>query len=86
MTVKNIGTSTVTIWKVSVTPGSGADSDDYTPISFCPSSLAAGKSCKIFAVFYADNLGTLSTTLDVTDSAAGSPQTVALTGNVIKGH
>ena len=84
--MKNIGTSKVTISKVSVVDGAGADSDDFTPISFCPSSLAAGKSCEIFVVFYADNLGTPSATLDVTDSAAGSPQTVALTGNVIKGH
>jgi len=84
--VKNIGTSTVSISKVSVTPGAGADADDYTPISFCPSSLAPGKSCEIFVVFFADNLGTLSATLDVTDNAAGSPQAVALTGNVIKGH
>jgi len=86
VTVKNIGTSKVTISKVSLTLGSGADSDDYTPISFCPSSLAAGKSCKIVVAFYADNLGTRSATLDVTDSATGSPQTVALTGNVTKGH
>jgi len=71
---------------VSVIPGTGTDSDDYTPISFCPSSLAVGKSCTIFVVLYADNLGTLSATLDVTESAAGSPQTVALTSNVIKGH
>jgi hypothetical protein len=64
--------------------GSGADSDDFTPINLCPSSLAVGKSCVIFVVLYADNLGSLSATLDITDSAAGSPQTVALTGKVIK--
>jgi len=69
-----------------VTPGAGADPDDYRPISFCPSSLAPGKSCTIFVVLYADNLGTLSATLNVTDNATGSPQTVALSANVIKGH
>jgi predicted outer membrane repeat protein len=84
VTVKNIGTSTVSISKVSVTPGTGADSDDFTPISFCRSSLAPGKSCTITVVFFADNLGTLSATLDVTDSAAGSPQSVALTGTVTR--
>ena len=82
--VKNIGTSTLSISKVSVTPGTGADSDDFTPISFCGSSLAPGKSCTIVVAFFADNLGALSATLDITDSAAGSPQTVALTGNVKK--
>jgi len=86
VTVKNIGTSKVTISKVSVVDGTGTDSDDFTPISFCPSSLAAGKSCEILVALYADNLGTLSATLDVTDSAAGSPQTVALSANVTKGH
>jgi len=86
VTVKNIGSSKVTISKVSVVDGTGADSDDFTPISFCPSSLAAGKSCEILVVLYADNLGTLSATLDVTDNAAGSPQTVALSATVVKGH
>jgi hypothetical protein len=86
VTVKNTGSSKVTISKVSVVDGTGTDSDDFTPISFCPSSLAAGKSCEIFVVLYADNLGTLSATLHVTDSAAGSPQTVALSATVTKGH
>jgi hypothetical protein len=86
VTVKNIGSSTVSISKVSVTPGAGADADDFTAISFCPSSLAPGKSCEIFVVLYADNLGSLSATLHVTDNAAGSPQTVALTSDVIRGH
>jgi hypothetical protein len=86
VTVKNIGTSTVSISKVSVTPGAGADSDDFTPISFCRSALAPGKSCTINVVFFADNLGTLSATLYITDNAAGSPQAVALNGTVKKGH
>jgi hypothetical protein len=86
VTVKNIGASSVSISKVSVTPGAGADADDYRPISFCPSSLAPGKSCTIFVVLYADNLGTLSATLNLTDNATGSPQTVALSANVTKGH
>jgi hypothetical protein len=86
VTVKNIGTSTVSISKVSVTPGAGADADDFTPISFCRSSLAPGKSCTINVVFFADNLGTLSATLHITDNAAGSPQAVALAGTVKKEH
>jgi len=86
VTVKNTGTSTVSISKVSVTPGTGADSDDFTPISFCKSSLAPGKSCIITVAFFADNLGTLNATLYITDNAVGSPQAVTLSGTVIKDH
>jgi hypothetical protein len=86
VTVKNTGTSTVSISKVSVTPGTGADSDDFTPISLCKSSLAPGKSCIITVAFFADNLGTLNATLYITDNATGSPQAVTLTGIVTKGH
>ena len=80
--VKNIGTRIVSISKVSVTPGTGADSDDFTAISFCGSSLAPGKSCTIVVRFFAIELGTLNATLHITDNAAGSPQAVTLTAIV----
>jgi hypothetical protein len=87
VTIKNTGTATVTFSKIYVTPGSGADSDDYTPLSFCGSSLAPGKSCTVTVFFFADDLGTLNATLNIADNASGSPQQVSLTGIVIKrGH
>ncbi len=83
VTVKNIGTSPVTINSVSVTPGNGTDSGDFTAVSLCPKTLAAGKSCLINVFFFAGNVGSLSATLNVNDSAAGSPQQVSLSANVI---
>jgi hypothetical protein len=79
-----MGTGTVSISKVSVTAGVGTDLDDFTSISLCGSSLAPGKSCTIVVVFFADNLGTLSATLYITDNAAGSPQAITLTGTATK--
>jgi hypothetical protein len=43
-------------------------------------SLAAGATCKINAAFAPTAVGTVTGTLNVTDSGAGSPQKVALTG------
>jgi hypothetical protein len=83
VTVKNIGTSPVTINSVSVTPGNGTNNGDFTAVNLCPRTLAAGKSCIINVIFFAGNIGSLSATLNVNDNAAGSPQQVALSANVI---
>jgi hypothetical protein len=53
VTLKNAGTVAVSISKVSVTPGAGTDAYDFTPLSFCPSSLWVSKSCEIFTVLFA---------------------------------
>lgn len=83
VTVKNIGTSPVTISSVSLTLGSGTNNGDFTFVNLCPKTLAVGKSCIISVVFFAGNIGTLSATLNVNDNAAGSPQQVSLSANVI---
>ena len=83
VTVKNIGTSPVTINSVTVTLGNGTNSGDFTTVNLCPKTLAAGKSCIINVIFFAGNVGSLSATVNVNDNAAGSPQQVVLTANVI---
>jgi hypothetical protein len=83
VTVKNIGTLPVTISSVSLTLGSGTNNGDFTFVNLCPKTLAAGKSCIISTVFFAGNIGALSATLNVNDNAAGSPQQVSLSANVI---
>jgi len=83
VTVKNTGTSTVTINKVSVTPGTGTDGEAFTELNFCPPKLAAGKSCIITVLFFADKAGTRTATLNITDNAVGSPQQVSLSATVI---
>ncbi|HVO81659.1 MAG TPA: choice-of-anchor D domain-containing protein [Terriglobales bacterium] len=83
VTISNTGTSTLSINSISITDNT-SDADDYTLLSFCGSSLSVGNSCKVYVVFWADDLGTRTATLNIADNALGSPQQVSLTGNVIK--
>jgi hypothetical protein len=83
-TVSNPGSTVLKITGVSVKPGSGSDSDDFGALSFCGEYLNPGKSCDIVVSFYADDLGAHKATLLVTDDAAGSPQQVPITANVVK--
>jgi uncharacterized repeat protein (TIGR01451 family) len=83
VTVMNIGNSTLMISNVSLTLGSGANKYEFAFVDLCPSKLAAGKSCDITVFFYADEIGTPSATLNVTDNASGSPQQVSISANVI---
>jgi hypothetical protein len=63
--------------------GSGTNKNDFVVLNLCPKTLAAGKSCLINVVFFADSTGSVSATLDVNDNAVGSPQTVGLSATVI---
>ena len=85
VTVSNPGTVAVKITSITVTNAS--DRDDFSATSYCGSSLAAGKSCSITVRFNSDDSGTRTANLTLTDSAAGSPQNVPMTGIVGKnGH
>jgi hypothetical protein len=83
VTVKNIGTSTLTISAVSLTLGNGTNSGNFTSSNSCPSKLTAGSSCIIKTDSHAKQVGTLSATLNIADNAAGSPQQVSLQTTVI---
>ena len=77
----NTGNSTLNISNVSA---SGSDPDDFTPVSTCFFPLSPGGQCYVFVFFYADDVGTRTGTLSVTDNGVGSPQNVSLTGTVTK--
>ena len=83
VTVKNTGGGAVSITNVSVKPVQGSPDEFYT-VSLCPSSLAAGKSCTIAVALLASTVGSPKATLTITDTAAGSPQQVALSATVTK--
>jgi hypothetical protein len=51
-----------------------------TPSSTCGSTLAVGKSCKVFVTFTPTQAGSLTGTLTFTDNATNSPQSVQLSG------
>jgi hypothetical protein len=77
VTLKNTGTATLAITNVAVSP---ADFGILSAQTTCGSSLAAGSHCSIGVFFDPTATGARTGTLSVTDNAAGSPQTVTLTG------
>jgi hypothetical protein len=78
VTVKNTGTTSATFTSIGF---SGTDANDFAiPSQNCPSPIAAGASCTVSVNFDPGAAGTRTASLVFTDSASGSPQTVALTG------
>src|ERR1700688_3066473 len=77
VTLKNVGTTAITITSVTI---AGTDPGDFGQTNPCGSSLAAGASCTISVTFKPIVTGNRSATLKVTDNAAGSPQQVSSSG------
>jgi dienelactone hydrolase len=83
VTLTNVGTTPVTISSIGV---SGTNATDFTQSNNCGSSLGAGAHCTISVTFTPSQLGLRTAAITVTDSAPGSPQSVALSGiGVISG-
>jgi hypothetical protein len=77
VTLTNTGTATLNISNI-------ATSGDFsltTSSKPCGSTLAVGSHCKIEVTFTPSQLGARTGSLTITDNAAGSPQTVPLSGN-----
>jgi Abnormal spindle-like microcephaly-assoc'd, ASPM-SPD-2-Hydin/Beta-propeller repeat len=77
VTLTNAGKSTVSITSISIT---GTNSADFSETNTCGASIAAGASCTITVTFKPTSSGTRTASVSVADNAAGSPQTVSLTG------
>ena len=56
-------------------------SSAYTQVNTCGSSLAAGGKCTITVTFAPTTTGAQTGTVNITDSASNSPQTIALMGS-----
>lgn len=79
VTLQSDGTTTISINNVAI---AGTDSGDFSIASnTCGSSLAGSGSCTIGVVFKPTASGSRAATLTISDSAGGSPHTVALTGS-----
>jgi hypothetical protein len=72
----NTGNATLTINSYTFT---GSNPTNFAQTHTCGSTLAAGASCTISVTFTPTTLAP-SATLNVSTNAAGSPQTVALSG------
>ena len=76
ITVTNTGGSTLTITGVAIV---GGNTTSFTQTNNCGSVAPAG-TCTINVTFSPKVAGALSSSVSVTDNAAGSPQSVPLTG------
>jgi len=83
VTLSNSGTGALTIASIAI---GGADASDFATTNNCSGAVAAGSSCAISVTFKPTAPGTRTATLTITDNAgnaAGSMQTVALSGTGI---
>jgi uncharacterized repeat protein (TIGR01451 family) len=87
VTLTNSGATAIAISKVALSKTGTGDFADFQVLNLCPSSLAAGKSCVLVVAFIPlhDNpTGVVSTSsVVITDNAAGSPQSVPLSAQTI---
>jgi uncharacterized repeat protein (TIGR01451 family) len=87
ITLTNSGTTPIQISHVSLSRTGTGNFHDYFVVNRCTQSLAAGKSCVVVVSYAPDDEipfpATASTTLVITDSAAGNPQSVPLTAQNI---
>jgi len=72
-----VGNATLTISSILV---SGPNAGDFALTNTCGSSLAPSAQCTLSATFTRSAAGTRTASVVFTDNAAGSPQTVNLTG------
>jgi hypothetical protein len=77
ITLTNSGTSALSGVKVSI---AGVSTSSFSQTNTCGTSVKAGASCAITVTFKPAAKGALTATLSIADSAANSPQTVALSG------
>jgi hypothetical protein len=78
ITLTNTGNGTLHVTAIAV---SGFNANDFTVgVSNCLGAVAAGANCFIPITFAPLAAGIRTTTLSITDDAAGSPQTVGLQG------
>ncbi|MGA2983069.1 MAG: choice-of-anchor D domain-containing protein, partial [Terriglobia bacterium] len=80
ITLTNSGSATLNIASVDVT---GPNFADFLLTNDCGNSVAPGANCIVSATFTPSATGSRSASVKITDNAAGSPQTVALSGTGI---
>jgi Beta-propeller repeat/Abnormal spindle-like microcephaly-assoc'd, ASPM-SPD-2-Hydin len=73
VTLANNGNASLSIGSIQI-------SGDYAQTNNCPASLSAGSNCTINVTFTPSASGSRTGMLSISDSASGSPQSVALSG------
>jgi hypothetical protein len=80
--LKSLGAQSVSLTSIEI---SGANSVDFSETDNCMSSpvLPTNHTCSIAVTYGPSTVGTSQATLFITDNAAGSPQSIALSGAAI---
>ena len=82
VTLKNTGDASLAIKAIGL---SGPNSGDFHQQNTCPNPLEAGASCTINVTFTPTAEANFSASLSIADNAAGSPQSVTLSGTGVPG-
>jgi hypothetical protein len=77
VTLTNTGNGTLNIANIDLT---GANLTSFFMVDNCGTSVAAGANCNIWLLFYPAAKGAETAAVTITDNAAGSPQSIALSG------
>ncbi|HXP11510.1 MAG TPA: choice-of-anchor D domain-containing protein, partial [Acidobacteriaceae bacterium] len=77
VTLSNAGNADLTGISISI---GGANAASFAETNNCGTAVGAGKSCTISATFTPGSAGAFSATVNITDNAASSPQSVQLSG------
>jgi hypothetical protein len=77
VTLYNTGSATLLVSSIVL---NGANPGDFAQTNTCGGSVVPGGNCTISVTFTPTTTGSRSASLTITDSAAGSPQIVTLTG------
>ncbi len=72
------GDNTLTINSIKIT---GAAAGDFAETNDCPSTVAPGAQCTLSVTFTPTALGIRKASIEISDSALGSPQYISLTGS-----
>jgi len=80
VTVKNTGNATLNITTVAL---AGTNASDFAQTNTCSAPLAANATCAINVTFTPASAAVRQGTLQISDNASGSPQSVALSGTGI---
>jgi len=77
VTLTNRGTAALTLSGITI---SGANASGFTQTNNCPAELAVNASCQIKVTSVPQSARSQTASLNISDNAPDSPQTVALTG------
>jgi hypothetical protein len=77
VTLTNVGTAQLAISSIVI---SGGNAGDFAQTNNCGTGLAPNNSCTINVTFTPSTTGTRTSSVVITDTAGGSPHTVALSG------